>query len=246
MKVILSPAKNMKMRTFENIPLKAPIFQKEIAKIHNTVKNIQPFELESLMKINKEIALKSFCYFQDFNLENKGGHALLCYDGLVYKNINASDFTNSDIDFANKHLRIISGFYGVLSPCTNILPYRLEMQCKLDIDSNVNLYNFWGNKIYNEILKNSNIIINLASKEYYSTIIPFLTKDIKFITIDFLVNKNDKHKIIATSAKIARGQMARFIIKNKISDVNDIKDFEFDNFKFNEYLSNEKKFIFLK
>lgn len=246
MKLILSPAKNMSIRSFENIDKKRPIFQEETLNILEELRQYEPYQLESLMKINPEIALKAFCNFKDFDINQLGGHSLISYDGLVFKNINALDFSKEDIIFAEKNLRILSGFYGVLTPCTNILTYRLEMQCKLCIGDKKDLYKFWGDKIYNEIYKDTDIILNLASKEYYKTITPFLNNDKKMITVDFFVNKNGKNKVIATSAKMARGQMARYIIKNKIENIEDIKEFTFDNYNYNEYLSSEENIVFLK
>lgn len=246
MKVILSPAKNIKIRKFENIDIKQPIFKNEILEIIEKLKKYEPYELESLMKINPEIALNTFFNISDFDIKNIGGHALASYDGLVFKNINPIDFNKEEILFAENMILILSGLYGLLTPCTNIIKYRLEMQCKIEIHNNKNLYKFWDNKIYNELYKNTDTVLNLASKEYYKTITPFLKNNQKFITVDFLVNKNGKHKVIATSAKIARGQMTRYIIKNKIDRIEDIKEFTFDNYIYNEYLSSNENIVFLK
>lgn len=246
MKIILSPAKNMNIRSFKNVALKDAIFKQETLHILEKLKEYEPYELESLMKINPELALKTFCYFKDFNITDAGGHALISYDGLVFKNIDAKSFDEDDILFAEQHIRLLSGFYGLLTPCTNILPYRLEMQCKLSLDDKKDLYKFWQDKIYKELFKETNTVLNLASKEYYKVVTPFLTNEQKIINVDFLVNKNNKNKVIATSAKIARGQMARYIIKNKITNLDDIKHFKFDDYNFYPYLSTNDNIVFLK
>ncbi len=244
MVIILSPAKNMNIKHFKNFDFERPVFYEETKQIHNTLYNFEPYNIESLMKINKEIAFKTFCNIKDFNIDKKSGHALKSYDGLVFKNIGADDFDIEDIDFANKHLRILSGFYGVLKPLTYIQPYRLEMGLKIGINDNKDLYKFWKDKIYIEISKLNMPIINLASKEYSKVIIPFLKSTDKFIDINFLILKNGKYKSLATSSKIARGQMARYIIKNKINNIEKLKDFYYDVYGYNEKLSSENNLVF--
>lgn len=241
---ILSPAKNIDLKSFENFSFEKPLFYDEAKIIHRHLYNLEPVDIESIMKVNNKIAFNTFCNIKDFNIDKDKAHALNSYDGLVFKNINTKDFIEEDVSFANKHLRILSGLYGVLTPLTSIQPYRLEMGCKLSIDDKKDLYKFWKDKIYQELYKNNDTIINLASKEYSKTITPFLTSKDKFINIDFLVFKNGKYKTVATLAKMARGQMVRYIIKNKIDNIESLKDFYFDIFSFNEHLSNETNLIF--
>nr|WP_317356765.1 peroxide stress protein YaaA [uncultured Tyzzerella sp.] len=243
MVIILSPAKNMNIRSFENFDFEKPIFIQEIEKINSFLNKLEPHHIQSIMKVNNDITLKTFANIKDFNINNEG-HALNSYDGLVFKNIGVDDFTYEDIAFANKHLRILSGLYGVLSPLTAIKPYRLEMGCKLEIDDNKNLYKFWQDKIYKQIINLNMPIINLASKEYSKTITNYLKDSDKFINIDFLIFKNGKYKSVATSAKMARGQMTRYIIKNKITDVSLLKDFYYDIYQYNENLSSQNNLIF--
>lgn len=244
MLIILSPAKNMNISTFEKFKFDTPIFINEINTIHNKLKTLNPQDIEKLMKVNQDIGFKSFVNFQNFDINLKNAHALKCYDGLVFKNINTQDFNEKDIVFANNHIRILSGFYGVLTPLTYISPYRLEMGLKIQIENSKNLYDFWQNKIYKEIFKNNEIVINLASKEYTKCIVPFLKNNDNFINVDFITFKNGKYKTLATSAKIARGKMTRFIVKNKIDNIKDLKEFYCDEYSFNEALSNDKNFIF--
>ncbi len=243
MVIILSPAKNMNINSFENFDFEKPIFIQEIEKINSFLNKLEPHHIQSIMKVNNDITLKTFANIKDFNINNEG-HALNSYDGLVFKNIGVDNFTYEDIAFANKHLRILSGLYGVLSPLTAIKPYRLEIGCKLEIDDNKNLYKFWQDKIYKQIINLNMPIINLASKEYSKTITNYLKDSDKFINIDFLIFKNGKYKSVATSAKMARGQMTRYIIKNKITDVSLLKDFYYDIYQYNENLSSQNNLIF--
>ncbi|WP_317366996.1 peroxide stress protein YaaA [uncultured Tyzzerella sp.] len=244
MVIILSPAKNMNIKNFEGFSFEKPTFYEETKQINRCLNKLEPQDIETIMKVNKDIALKTFFNIKDFQIDKMQGHSLKCYDGLVFKNINVEDFDNDDITFANNHLRILSGLYGVLKPLTYIQPYRLEMGCKIEIDNIKNLYKFWGDKIYNEIIGLNKPVINLASKEYSKTITPYLKSNDKFINIDFLVLKNGKYKSVATSSKMARGQMARYIIKNKITNIEALKDFYYDIYQYNNNLSNENNLVF--
>ena len=246
---IISPAKNMRNLKIDNINPqiigKERYFTKETDEIIRVLKDLTPWDIQSLMKVNEKIALQSYAYFQDFNFNDKGVCGLLAYDGLVFKNIKAEDFTKEDFDYANKHIRILDAFYGMVNPLDDILPYRLEMQYPIKIQGN-NLYKFWDDKIYNKLYSEDNVIVNLASEEYAKTVRRFLNEEDIFIDIDFKVNKDGKLKTLATLAKMARGQMVKYIIENKIDNPEDLKDFTFNSFKFCSNLSTPRKFVFIK
>lgn len=246
---IISPAKNMRNLKIDNINPqiigKERYFTKETDEIIRVLKDLTPWDIQSLMKVNEKIALQSYAYFQDFNFNDKGVCGLLAYDGLVFKNIKAEDFTKEDFDYANKHIRILDAFYGMVNPLDDILPYRLEMQYPIKIQGN-NLYKFWDDKIYNKLYSEDNVIVNLASEEYAKTVRRFLNEEDIFIDIDFKVNKDGKLKTLATLAKMARGQMVKYIIENKIDNPEDLKNFTFNSFKFCSNLSTPKKFVFIK
>ena len=246
---IISPAKNMRNLKIDNINPqiigKERYFTKETEEIIRVLKDLTPWDIQSLMKVNEKIALQSYAYFQDFNFNDKGVCGLLAYDGLVFKNIKAEDFTKEDFDYANKHIRILDAFYGMVNPLDDILPYRLEMQYPIKIQGN-NLYKFWDDKIYKKLYSEDNVIVNLASEEYAKTVRRFLNEEDIFIDIDFKVNKDGKLKTLATLAKMARGQMVKYIIENKIDNPEDLKDFTFNSFKYCSNLSTSKKFVFIK
>ncbi len=246
---IISPAKNMRNLKIDNINPqiigKERYFTKETEEIIRVLKDLTPWDIQSLMKVNEKIALQSYAYFQDFNFNDKGVCGLLAYDGLVFKNIKAEDFTKEDFDYANKHIRILDAFYGMVNPLDDILPYRLEMQYPIKIQGN-NLYKFWDDKIYKKLYSEDNVIVNLASEEYAKTVRRFLNEEDIFIDIDFKVNKDGKLKTLATLAKMARGQMVKYIIENKIDNPEDLKNFTFNSFKFCSNLSTPRKFVFIK
>lgn len=243
---ILSPAKNMKINNFYKTSYNNFVFKEKTLILHKVLKKFEPFQIEKLMKVNSKIALKTFINFQDFDYEKKGGQAIFSYDGLVFKNINAKDFNEKEINFAQDNVKILSAFYGILSPLDNVLPYRLEMKCPLSFENFKNLYDFWNNYIYIELFKNNDIIVNLASDEYFKVLYPYIKNKDKVLDIEFLTFKNGKYKNIPTASKILRGQMINFIVKNQIKNLNDLKNFSFNNYYFNDEFSNSKKFIYIQ
>ncbi|WP_343337766.1 Peroxide stress resistance protein YaaA [Terrisporobacter petrolearius] len=246
---IISPAKNMRNIKINNIIPKTigknRYFTKETKEIVQVLKSLSPYDIQSLMKVNEKIAFQSYAYFQDFNFQEGGVCGLLAYDGLVFKNINSEDFCLEDFEFANNHIKILDAFYGVVNPLDEVLPYRLEMQSPIKIHDK-NLYKFWDNKIYNKLYSEDNVIVNLASEEYAKTVRRFLNEEDIFIDIDFKVHKDGKLKTLATLAKMARGQMIKYIVENKINNPEDLKNFKFNNYKFANSLSTSRKFIFIK
>lgn len=246
---IISPAKNMRNLKVDNIKPKmygeSRFFTNETKEIINELKKLTPWDIQSIMKVNEKIAFQSYAYFQDFNFDEEGVCGLLAYDGLVFKNIKAEEFTSEDFDFANNHVRILDAFYGIVNPLDGVLPYRLEMQYKININDK-NLYKFWGDKLYKKLYSEDKVIINLASEEYAKAVRGFLDKDDIFIDIDFKIHKDGKLKTMATYAKMARGQMIKYIIENKIDNPEDLKDFTFNGYKFDHNLSTNKKYVFIR
>ena len=246
---IISPAKNMRNIKINNIRPKTlganRFFTKETKEIIQVLKSLSPWDIQSLMKVNEKIAFQSYAYFQDFNFEKEGVCGLLGYDGLVFKNIKAEEFSKEDFEFANDNIKILDAFYGIVNPLDEVLPYRLEMQYPIKIEDK-NLYKFWNDKIYNKLYSEDNVIVNLASEEYAKVVRKFLKEDDIFIDIDFKVHKNGKLKTLATLAKVARGQMVKYIVENKINSPEDLKNFTFDNYKFSHNLSSNRKFVFIK
>ena len=176
MKVIISPAKKMKIVYDENKKITEPVFYKKAAVLAKKIRKLDPMEIEHIMKVNPKIAMEAFIYYNDFFDFKHEIPAILSYNGLQYTHIKAEDFSDEEAEFANETLRIVSGLYGILKPYDGICPYRLEMQCKLDINGK-NLYKYWSNNIYKELFKDKEEVINLASGEYSKVVSPYL-KDI--------------------------------------------------------------------
>ncbi|WP_313133195.1 peroxide stress protein YaaA [Anaerocolumna sp.] len=245
MKVIISPAKNMRVVTRENRILTDPQYINKTKQLASILKEYPPFELESLMHVNSKLAMETFVDLQNWTVNKQDTPALLAYHGLQYKNIDPDTFTKEDFEFAGETIRILSGLYGMLKATDKVCPYRLEMQCKLDINGK-NLYGFWNGLLYEELFQNQEIVINLASKEYSSVIEPYLLPFDRMITCDFKIMKGGKLRTLATEAKMARGQMVRYIIKNRITKPEKLKGFSWNDYYFETLESRENRYTFIK
>ena len=216
-------------------------------------KKLTSDDLAKLMSISPKLAAVNYERFQnwhsDFNLQN-ARQAILAFKGDVYEGLHVEDFTDSDLQFAQSHLRVLSGLYGLLKPLDLIQPYRLEMGIRLKNGDNTNLYQFWGesltNKLNEELAKSSQpTLINLASNEYFKAIqVKHLNG--KIIQPIFLDKTKDDYKVISFYAKKARGLMSRFIIKNNINNCNDIKSFNLDGYQFDSNRSTELEWYFTR
>jgi cytoplasmic iron level regulating protein YaaA (DUF328/UPF0246 family) len=260
MLILISPAKSLDYETSikcDNFTL--PHFTKEIQELSLQLKELKAVDLEKMMGISKKLAELNFDRFQKFSskfdLENSK-QALLVFDGDVYAPIKKDQFKKADFEFAQKHLRILSGLYGILKPLDLMQPYRLEMGTdfrKIKIEKFLkikNLYQFWGDKISDFInyeVKNNDekYVINLASEEYFSVVNPKKISA-KIINIIFKEKKGENYKIIGINAKKARGLMVNFIIENKIQDIAKIKKFNLENYFFEKNMSDELNFVFVR
>lgn len=221
-----------------------PLFAKETAVLLKNLKEYAPWELESILKTNEKIASKAFGDILDFDFANHGTPAVIAYDGLAYKYIEPLSLRKSAIERSQSSMRIISAFYGLLRPFDGILPYRLEMRSGLKINEK-SLYDFWGNKLYNSLFSDKSCIVNLASEEYAGIVRKYLRPNDFFIDIVFQAIVKGQRKTVATTAKMARGQMARYILENNIDNPEVLKAFEQDGLAYEESLSSPSRYVFL-
>lgn len=245
MKIIISPAKKMEICNDDILSESTPCFIEKTQILYEVLRNLSYEDLKLLLSCNDDIALLNFERYAHMNLKKNLTPAIISYNGIQYKYMAPNVFNNNEFDYLKRHLRILSGFYGILNPFDGVVPYRLEMQAKLKFDNYKNLYNFWGDSIYKELTKNDNIILNLASKEYSKTVEKYLTSKDLFITCIFGTLKDSKIKIKATEAKMARGLMVRYLAENQIENVEKIKNFSELNFSYSKEHSTEKEFVFL-
>ena len=262
MMFVLSPARHIKTAAID-IACTEPLFAKDTKIILEKLKGYSLWELESILKTNANIAMKAFVNIQDFYssevfaLQKPDSPpdflpvpigtvtpAMFAYDGLVYKHLDPLSLNKQAVEYAQSTMRIVSAFYGLLRPFDGIRPYRLEMQSKLRIE-NKNLYDFWDDKIYHSLFEKGNCIFNLASEEYAKTIRKHLKPWDMFIDIVFYSIVKGRKKVNTTIAKMARGQMARFILENGIDDPKPLKDFEWDGFRYVKSLSDSTRYVFM-
>ena len=244
MKIILSPAKKMKVVDSNWIVPTKPALIDESKKILDFLKSLSLPELKDIWLCSDKLASKSYLELSRLNLDNLQSPAILSYDGIAYTYMAPSIFDCEMYNYINEHLFILSALFGALRPSDGVMPYRLEMQAKLDFLANKSLYEFWGDKIYNLIHPDEGVIINLASKEYSDAVRPFISSSDRFIDINFVESVNNKLVTKATFAKMARGEMVRFMAENKIETLEELKNFDRLNFSFRSDLTTENELFF--
>lgn len=246
--ILLSPAKTLDFkRQIQSIKHSEPTF---LAEANSIVKKMQTYsipDLLSVMSMSENLAQLTFERFQNWdNADVEEKQAGAAFKGEAYNGLDLPSLNGKDLDFAQKHLRILSGVYGVLRPYDLIKPYRLEMGSKLKDDS---LYTFWKEKlticIEKDLSKYGENLLNLASQEYFSAL-DHQELSANLITPVFKEQKGDKLKTIVVYTKKARGMMARYIIENRITNTEDIKRFDYGNYRYSEELSTDKEWFFVR
>lgn len=246
MRIIISPAKKMNIDTNSLAPLNMPVFLKQAKQIMEELRGKSLEDLQNLWKCNKNLAQMNYERLLHMELSHGLTPALLSYEGIQYHYIAPTIFEDQMLTYVEEHLRILSGFYGVLHPMDGIVPYRLEMQAKLPIDPHPNLYAFWGSQLYAEVRDESGIFINLASKEYSRCVESYLQPEDTFITCVFGELINDKVVQKGTYAKMARGEMVRYMAQNQIYTADQVKDFNGLGYQYEPSFSTQCDYTFLK
>lgn len=244
MKIILSPAKKMNVNTDSVEHIGVSVFLDKTEKILGYLQSQSHDALKTLWKCNDKIAAQNFERLEKMNLRERLTPAVLSYEGLAYQYMAPAVFEDGHLDYVQEHLRILSGFYGVLKAMDGVTPYRLEMQAKASIAGCKDLYAFWGDSLYKEVRDESGVILNLASKEYSKCIEKYLQPEDTYITCTFCEIVNGKLAQKGTYAKMARGEMVRFMAEHQIEDVEEIKKFDRLGYVFREELSSATEYIF--
>ena len=252
MKIIISPAKSLDFESNSKTDVfSQPSFQKESSLLNKKLKNLSKKKLGDLMKISPALADLNYernqSWHQPFSPENSK-QAIYAFTGEVFKGIDIKSLAEEKIPLLQSRLRILSGLYGLLKPLDLIQPYRLEMGTKLTIGESNNLYKFWDSSLANSLndeMKEGDLLINLASAEYFKAVPRKVLKN-PMITPIFKEFKNGQYKIIAIFAKLARGLMTRYIIDTDSKTIEDIKGFNYDNYGFSEELSSENELVFTR
>lgn len=252
---IISPAKRISISN-EN-KSETYTIPEHLDKSEVLVKKLRKYstdDLQKVMKINSKIAVENQERFIRWNKEfstESAKQALLAYSGDVFQGIKAKDLDTDDLLFTQKHLSILSGLHGALRPLDLIMPYRLEIGIKMRIGKHENLYAFWKKTISDQVLNaiqgsGSNILLNLASNEYFKAIDKKKLNDTQIITPEFKEYKNGDYKFVGVLGKKARGYMVRYIIKNRIDTPEEIKLFDTEGYEYNDRLSTENNWVFTR
>ena len=246
MKIIISPAKKMKVDTDTFEALTRPVFLKEAEVLLDWMQSLSYEDAKKLWACSDSIAEENYARIQFMNLQRALTPAIISYDGIQYTYMAPAVFEESQHMYIQEHLRILSGFYGILKPMDGVTPYRLEMQAKADIAGSRDLYGFWKNKLYKEVRDESGVIINLASKEYSKCIERYLQPADRYITCIF--GELEKEKVVQKGvyAKMARGEMVRFMAEIQAEEPEQIKAFCWSGYQFDEERSSETEYVFIR
>ena len=248
MKIIISPAKKMNIDDDIFEYRSKPVFFEQAEEIMNYMKNLSYDECKTIWKCSDKLAQLNYDRVVNMDLNYRLTPALFSYEGIQYQYMGARVLSRDALEYIQDNLRILSGFYGILKPLDGVVPYRLEMQSKFINYKNKDLYEYWADKIANSLFEETNLIINLASKEYSKCVEKYLKNSpgTKFITCVFGEIKGDKVIERGTLAKMARGEMVRYLAQNKICDLEGLKRFDKLEYKYSQEKSNEKTYVFIK
>lgn len=258
LRIIISPAKKMNRADDDAIDFTLPLFLKEAEKLKQYLQSQDYQTLKGIWKCNDKIAAQNWERLQDMDLNRGLTPAVLAYEGIQYQSMAPGVFEKDAVEYIEKHLYILSGFYGILRALDGVTPYRLEMQTKLNWsqegEKTTSLYDYWGDKLYHTLVASKGedtskpIILNLASREYSKAIEPWVEADVKFVTCIFgELEETDRVKKVhvkATAAKMARGAMVRYMAERQVEKVNQLKEFNLMGYHYDEDLSDEKCLVF--
>ena len=246
MRIIISPAKKMNMDT-DSLPIRAlPRFLGRTEELLALLRAMSPEELKALWKCNDRLVRLNVERLADMNLRSQLTPAILAYEGIQYQYMAPGVFTGEELEYVQEHLRILSGFYGVLRPFDGVLPYRLEMQARLKTPEGKDLYEFWGDTLAAEVFGETDCVVNLASREYSQCLSRYVPSGARFITCVFGERKDGKIVEKGTMCKMARGQMVRWLAENNVTKAADIREFHDLGYHYDPAESGENHCVFIK
>ncbi|MGI5962467.1 MAG: peroxide stress protein YaaA [Lawsonibacter sp.] len=246
MRIILSPAKKMKTDLDGFAPEGVPNWLPETTEILAELKRHTPEQLQALWKCNASIAKENVERLEGMDLSRNVTAAILSYEGIQYRYLAPGVLEQAGLDYLREHLRIVSGFYGLLRPFDGIVPYRLEMQAKLSVGGAKDLYAFWGDKLAKQLAEESDVVVNLASKEYSRAVLPWLPNQVRVITCTFGEEKNGTVVEKGTLCKMARGQMVRWMAQSGIEQPERMQEFCDLGYRWSAEKSTQDHYVFLK
>lgn len=251
---IISPAKTLDYTEIDLPEHSTPRLMHDSKQLLKILQRKSAKKLATLMGISPSLASLNEARYRSFDPDNfteeNSKQALYAFRGQVYLGLKAEDFDADDLDYAQKHLRILSGLYGLLKPLDRMQPYRLEMGTSLKNRRGKNLYEFWGARITNLLnmdlaAQGDDVLINLASQEYFKAVKQDKLEG-RVVNLHFKELRGDQYKSLMAYAKTARGMMCHYAIKNKLSDPEELKGFDYENYRFHESLSSETDWVFTR
>ena len=253
MLILLSPAKTLDLTPVDT-PVSQPRLLEDTTELAELLRQRSPTELSELMSISAPLAELNYTRYQEFRIPldaaTNAKPALLAFKGDVYRDLAADDFTERELDFADRQIRILSGLYGLLRPRDLMAPYRLEMGTKLATPRGKNLYTFWGNRLtdlLNEDLAqdDSALVLNLASQEYFRSLQPERIAG-RVLNLHFKELRKGRYRVVTFNAKRARGRLARLITLEGITTADPIRDLAVNDYVYNDRLSTADDWVFTK
>ena len=246
MRIIIAPAKKMNTDLDSFPPEALPQFLDQTERLMSALQAMSPKELQALWKCNDAIAALNVERLRGMDLRRRLTPAVLAYEGIQYRYMAPAVFETGQLAYIREHLRILSGFYGLLRPFDGVTPYRLEMQARLSVDGHRDLYAFWGNRLADQLAAETDLVLNLASKEYSRAVEPHLPPSVHFLTCIFGELKDGTVSEKGTMCKMARGQMVRWLAENTITDPEVIKTFTDMDYRFSPARSGENNYVFIR
>lgn len=246
MKIIISPAKKMRTDTDTMAPQGLPLFAEDAERLRDWLRGQTAAELKALWNCSEKIAVQNMRRLQDMDLRQNLTPAILSYDGIQYQYMAPAVFEEVQLAYVQEHLRILSGFYGVLRPMDGVTPYRLEMQAKADVDGCRDLYGYWGDRIYRTVRDGSRVILNLASQEYARCVEAHLRPGDRFVTCVFAEREGGRLIQKGVYVKMARGGMVRFLAERGITEPEDCREFDCGGYRYSAEASDENHYVFVR
>ena len=246
MRIIIAPAKKMNVDLDSFSPEGLPQFLERAERLKAALQSMPPRELQALWRCNDAIAALNIERLRDMDLRRRLTPAVLAYEGIQYRYMAPGVFETGHYAYIREHLRILSGFYGLLRPFDGVTPYRLEMQARLSVDGHKDLYGFWGSRLADQLAAETDLVLNLSSKEYSRAVESYLPPAVRFLTCTFGERKGEKIIEKGTMCKMARGQMVRWLAENGITEPEDIKSFTDLDYRYSPAYSAQNNFVFIR
>ena len=246
MRIIIAPAKKMVEDVDTLRPQGLPAFVNDAEMLKNWINSLSYEQQKALWRCSDTIARQNAERFAHMDLRHNLTPALLAYDGIQYTYMAPTVFEDGQVAYVQEHLRILSGFYGVLRPLDGVVPYRLEMQAKATVGSCANLYEFWGSRLYDEVMDESHVLVNLASQEYAKAVSRHLRLQDLMVTCVFGELEGGRVVQKGVYAKMARGEMVRFLASVGANQPEAMRSFSWSGYAFDETRSTKERYVFVR